>query len=73
MRIPQEGIYRHFKGTEYRLVGIARHSETMEDMAVYHALHTPQSLWVRPLAMWSERVDRDGYQGPRFQWLREAP
>jgi hypothetical protein len=60
------GKYRHFKGKEYELVGIAAHSETMEPMVVYRALYGDQGLWVRPAAMWNEIVERDGYRGPRF-------
>ena len=60
------GKYRHFKGGEYELVGIARHSETMEPMVVYRALYGEGGLWVRPAAMWAEHVERDGYSGPRF-------
>lgn len=60
------GKYRHFKGKEYELVGIAAHSETMEPMVVYRALYGDQGLWVRPAAMWNEIVERDGYCGPRF-------
>lgn len=60
------GIYRHFKGNRYRLLYVARHSETMEPMVVYQALYGEQGIWVRPAAMWSEWVERDGYAGPRF-------
>lgn len=60
------GRYRHFKGNEYELVGIARHSESMEEMVVYRALYGEGGLWVRPASMWTETVDRDGYHGPRF-------
>ena len=65
------GICRHFKGNEYRLLDTARHSETLEDMVVYQALYGERGVWVRPAAMWSEEVERDGYRGPRFQWVRE--
>ena len=65
------GKYRHFKGKEYRLIGIAKHSETLEPMVVYQALYGEQGLWVRPVAMWTESVDRDGYHGPRFQYIGE--
>lgn len=65
------GKYRHFKGKEYRLIGMARHSETLEDMVVYQALYGECGLWVRPAAMWNEIVDRDGYHGPRFAWVEE--
>ena len=60
------GIYRHFKGNRYELIGTARHSETMEEMVVYRALYGEGGLWVRPAAMWTEQVDRDDYHGPRF-------
>lgn len=62
----QPGVYRHFKGARYEVVGLARHSETEETLVVYRPLAGDRSLWVRPLAMWSEPVDRDGYRGPRF-------
>ena len=65
------GKYRHFKGKEYELIGIATHSETMEPMVVYRALYGEQGLWVRPAAMWTEQVERDGYCGPRFQLVEE--
>lgn len=65
------GRYRHFKGNEYELVGIAKHSETLEPMVVYRALYGDGGLWVRPAAMWSETVDRDDYHGPRFQYIGE--
>lgn len=60
------GKYRHFKGGEYELLGIASHSETLEPMVVYRALYGEGGLWVRPVAMWSEIVERDDYRGPRF-------
>ena len=65
------GRYRHFKGNEYRLLYVARHSETMEPMVVYQALYGEQGIWVRPAAMWSEHVEQDGYQGPRFVYIGE--
>lgn len=63
------GRYRHFKGNEYELIAVARHSETLEEMVVYRALYGEGGLWVRPAAMWSEHVDRDGYSGPRFSYI----
>ena len=63
------GKYRHFKGMEYELIGIARHSETLEPMVIYRALYGEGGLWVRPAKMWGEHVERDGYQGPRFQYI----
>ena len=65
------GKYRHFKGNFYEMIGVARHSETMEEMVVYRALYGEGGLWVRPAAMWTETVDRDGYHGPRFQYVDE--
>ena len=60
------GKYRHFKGKEYEVLGVARHSETLEPMVVYKALYGDCGLWVRPAAMWNEEIRRDGYCGPRF-------
>ncbi len=60
------GKYRHFKGGEYELIGLAKHSETLEPMVVYRALYGEGGLWVRPAEMWTETVERDGYRGPRF-------
>lgn len=60
------GIYRHFKGKEYELLAIAKHSETEEPMVIYRALYGAKELWVRPASMWSEAVDTDCYHGPRF-------
>ena len=65
------GKYRHFKGMEYEVIGIARHSETEEPLVVYRALYGEGGLWVRPLAMWNEQVDRDDYHGPRFTYIGE--
>lgn len=65
------GRYRHFKGNEYRLLHVARHSETLEPMVVYQALYGEMGIWVRPAGMWSEQVDRDGYSGPRFTYIGE--
>lgn len=60
------GRYRHFKGKEYELLFVATHSGTLEPMVVYRALYGERGVWVRPAAMWSELVERDGYCGPRF-------
>ena len=66
------GKYRHFKGNYYEVIGVAHHSETMEEMVVYRALYAEHGLWIRPASMWEEVVDRDGYHGPRFQYVEEA-
>lgn len=65
------GLYRHFKGRMYRLLHVAKHSETLEEMVVYQALYGEQGIWVRPASMWSEHVERDGYSGPRFSPIEE--
>ncbi len=63
------GKYRHFKGNEYRVIGIAKHSETLEPMVVYQALYGEKEIWVRPASMWNETVDKNGYTGPRFTFI----
>lgn len=63
------GIYRHFKGNLYEVIGIARHSETMEPMVVYRALYGKHGLWIRPVAMWNEIIEKESYTGPRFQFV----
>ena len=68
----QPGIYRHFKGNEYRIFSVARHSETLEELVVYESLTHPDRIWVRPLAMFLENVSRDGYEGPRFTPIIET-
>ena len=65
------GKYRHFKGNEYEVIGIARHSETLEEMVVYRALYGEGGLWVRPAEMWNEIVEREGKTFPRFTYLGE--
>ena len=65
------GKYRHFKGMEYELITVAKHSETLEPMVVYRALYGQQGLWVRPAAMWTEIVDKPDYHGPRFRYVEE--
>ena len=61
------GRYRHFKGNEYEVLAIARHSETEEAMVVYRALYGEGGLWVRPADMWNETVTRDGRTFRRFE------
>lgn len=65
------GRYRHYKGREYEVLGIARHSETEEALVVYRCLYGDYSLWVRPLAMFIEEVEVDGALRPRFARLAE--
>lgn len=65
------GVYRHFKGNLYRLITVARHSETLEEMVVYQSLYGEGGYWVRPAAMWDEHVEKEGYSGPRFTFVEE--
>ena len=65
------GKYRHFKGGEYEVIGLARHSETLEPMVVYLSLYGERGLWVRPAQMWNETVERDGKTYRRFTYIGE--
>ena len=65
------GRYRHFKGKEYEVLGVARHSETEEELVVYRALYGGFGLWVRPVSMWNETVERDGRTFRRFTYIGE--
>ena len=65
------GKYRHFKGGEYELIGVASHSETLEPMVVYRALYGDHGVWVRPASMWNETVQRDGKVVRRFTYIGE--
>ena len=65
------GRYRHFKGKEYEVLGVARHSETEEELVVYRALYGDFSLWVRSVSMWNETVERDGKTFRRFTYIGE--
>lgn len=64
------GIYEHFKGNTYRVLSIVRHSETQEEMVLYQALYGDHGLWVRPLTMFLEDVEKDGHRVPRFHYLK---
>jgi len=63
------GRYRHYKGNEYEVIGIARHSETLEELVVYRALYGDHGLWVRPRKMFGESVMADGKSVPRFGFV----
>lgn len=69
------GVYEHYKGSgkKYRVIGVAKHSETLEDMVVYEALYDNEvsKLWVRPLSMFLEEVEVEGKRIPRFKYLSE--
>ena len=66
---PRSGRYRHYKGQEYLVLGLARHSETREPLVVYQALYGERGLWVRPAAMFVETVEHHGERTPRFAFL----
>lgn len=72
----QPGLYEHYKGKRYEVLGIVHHSETVEPLVLYKALYetkfSADSLWVRPLAMFVENVDVDGKMTPRFRYVGEA-
>lgn len=63
------GRYRHYKGLDYEVIGVARHSETLEPLVVYRPLYNDSGLWVRPHAMFFEEVEIDGRRQPRFAFL----
>jgi len=65
------GLYRHYKGGQYEVIGTARHSETLESMTVYRALYGAHGLWVRPAAMFGEQVLIDGVMQARFVKVTE--
>lgn len=69
METIRPGRWRHFKGNEYQVIGVAQHSETLEPLVVYRALYGDGGLWVRPVAMWLETVERDGQTVPRFTYI----
>ena len=63
----EPGKYRHFKGNEYEVLYVAKHSETLEEMVVYRALYGEHGVWVRPANMWDETITRDGKTFKRFE------
>jgi hypothetical protein len=69
----QPGLYRHYKGPEYRVFGVARHSETEEEVVFYQALYGEYGLWVRPLSMFLQSVEVDGEHVPRFALVQAEP
>jgi hypothetical protein len=68
---PKPGLYRHFKGNDYRVIGLARHSETLEPLVIYEALYGEGGLWVRPAVMFGETVEVDGKVIPRFAHVKD--
>lgn len=70
----QPGLYRHFKGGEYKVMAVARHSETQEQLVVYRPLYGDSGVWVRPLDMFLEMTELEGKTVPRFTFLgNKAP
>lgn len=63
------GKYRHFKGNEYEVIGVAKHSETLEEFILYKALYGDGGFWVRPKRMFFENVERDGKVFKRFEYI----
>ncbi len=63
------GKYRHFKGNEYEVIAIAKHSEDLSEYVVYKALYGEAGVWVRPAQMWNEIIERDGKSFPRFEFI----
>lgn len=63
------GKYRHYKGKEYEVLGIAKHSETLEEFVVYKELYGEGGIWIRPLKMFVEMVVVDGVKKPRFEFI----
>jgi hypothetical protein len=68
MNLISLGVYRHYKGNQYEVVGFAKHSETLEDMVIYKALYGEKSTWVRPLSVWDNDVKVDGKIVKRFEY-----
>ncbi len=64
------GIYKHFKGNEYKILAVAKHSESLEDMVVYQALYGSGDIWVRPKDMFLEEIERDGKTFKRFEFIK---
>ncbi len=65
----KSGLYQHFKGKYYQVIGVSRHSETMEEFVVYKALYGEGGLWIRPLAMFNEEILVEGVKQPRFKYI----
>ena len=63
------GKYKHYKGKEYEVIGVARHTETLEEVAVYQTLYGDYDLWVRPLVMFLDQVEINGEKTPRFKFV----
>ena len=67
----KSGRYRHYKGKDYQVIGVAKHSETDEDLVVYRTLYGAGGLWVRPIEMFGEKIKMGGKLVSRFEWIDE--
>lgn len=65
-----DSLYEHYKGLRYKIIGVARHSETLEELVVYQALYGEGGIWVRPLAMFLENIVINGQSKPRFKLVQ---
>jgi len=65
------GVYRHFKGNYYEVIGFARHSESLEEMVIYKALYGEEGMWVRPSSMWENLIEIDGELVKRFEYVAD--
>ena len=72
MTVIRPGRYRHYKGHEYTVLGVARHSETLEELVVYRQDYGDHGLWVRPAAMFLDTVELEGKKVPRFRLIEDA-
>ncbi len=71
LELMKGGVYKHYKGNRYKVLSVARHTETGEEMVIYHALEGEKELWVRPLKMFCETVTVDGKEIPRFRLVTD--
>jgi len=71
MAIPL-GLYRHYKGNQYEVIGFAIHSESLEDMVIYRAMYGERGTWVRPLSMWDNLIEVDGKTVKRFEYIGDG-
>lgn len=66
------GIYQHYKGNTYKVLHIAKHSETLEDMVIYQNVNAPDKIWARPASMWNDTIEIDGKTVKRFELMEET-
>jgi len=66
------GVYRHYKGNLYEVIGFAKHSETLEELVIYEALYGDLGTWVRPLSMWKDRLEINGETVLRFEFVGDS-